>query len=353
MTPRERMMALISGRKPDKVPFYSFTELMPTGEFERELRNRGLILVTHCSSIWSEIKNVYIETRSDDSVLTTIYHTPVGTVSTKHRTNLGRIDGQGRVQIKYLIETEKDYRPVLYMIQNTAFHKNENAYTDIADDLCEDGICHVWTGEPGYIDSIYYLGLEKWSYEQIDNPELFHELVSSLDKKQERYMNLLCQCPDRDIINLGNLPGNFGPVEYEKHVIPYYRKYVPMLRGKGKNCSVHADAINLAQYKNLIPEKVGIDIVEAFTPPPTGNLSLKEAREAWGDDIVIMINFPEAVLLEGSEKVKEYTLKLLKSDPGGKIAIGFTELGMFVSNKEIRKTFQDSIRAIIDVIDCF
>jgi len=189
MTSRERMMALISGRKYDKVPFYSFTELMPAGEFERELRNRGMVLVTHSSSIWSEMKDVSIETRSDDGMLTTIYHTPAGTVSTKYRTNLGRIDGLGRVQIKYLLENEKDYEPVLFMIENTVFHKNENAYTDIADDLGEDGICHVWTGEPAYVGSIYYFGLEKWSYEQADNPELFHELVSALDRRQERYMN--------------------------------------------------------------------------------------------------------------------------------------------------------------------
>lgn len=353
MTPRGRMMALINGKEYDKVPFYSFTELMPTGEFERELRNKGMVLVTHCNSVWSEIKNVSIESASDDGVLTTIYHTPVGKISTKHRINLGRVDGAGRVQVKHLIENVRDYEPAIFIVENTVFHKNESAYTDIVDDLGEDGIGHVWTGEPGYVDSIYYFGLEKWSYEQVDNPELFQDLVRALDEKQERYMKLLCQSPDKDIINLGNLPGNFGPLEYEKYVIPFYQKYVPMLKEKGKHTSVHADAINLNQYKSIILKKGGIDIVEAFTPPPTGNLSLQDARKEWGKDVVIMVNFPEAVLLEGAAKVKDYTINLLKSDPFGRNAIGFTELGMYVSNTEIRRTFQESIRAVIGAIEDF
>ena len=55
--------------------------------------------------------------------------------------------------------------------------------------------------------------------------------------------------------------------------------------------------------KSLIA-KIPIDVVEAFTSPPMGDLTLAEARAAWKDK-VIGLNFPESVILEGLDAVKK------------------------------------------------
>jgi len=45
-------------------------------------------------------------------------------------------------------------------------------------------------------------------------------------------------------------------------------------------------------------KECSFDIFEAFTPPPVGNFTLKDARDAWGEKVTIWINFPESIFYE-------------------------------------------------------
>jgi hypothetical protein len=40
----ERINAVLHHRKPDKIPFAPYDNLIPRGDFEREMRNRGMKL---------------------------------------------------------------------------------------------------------------------------------------------------------------------------------------------------------------------------------------------------------------------------------------------------------------------
>ena len=117
---------------------------------------------------------------------------------------------------------------------------------------------------------------------------------------------------------------------------------------------MHAHAVNLAYFKDLIAE-MGYDIVEAFTPPPVGNLSLEEARAAWGKDTIIWVNFPETIFWSGAQETYRYTLDLLEKDPRpDKLVIGFTEMGIYgVTDDESELSFKDGVCAILDAIDDF
>jgi len=69
-----------------------------------------------------------------------------------------------------------------------------------------------------------------------------------------------------------------------------------------------------------------IDVIEAFTPPPMGNLPVSEARAVWKDK-VIWCNFPGTLIATSDAKtIEDYTIKLLKSvAPGENFLLGFTE----------------------------
>jgi hypothetical protein len=71
--------------------------------------------------------------------------------------------------------------------------------------------------------------------------------------------------------------------------------------------------------------KMDLNAIEAFTPPPMGDLPLVEARSAWKGKI-ISLNFPESVFLEGATAVKKQTLKVLnEATPGDNFIITVTE----------------------------
>jgi hypothetical protein len=67
------------------------------------------------------------------------------------------------------------------------------------------------------------------------------------------------------------------------------------------------------------------DIIEAFTPPPDCDVTVKEARAAWPDKI-LWINFPSSLHLESPEAIRQATRQILsESAPGRRFLIGITE----------------------------
>jgi len=68
-----------------------------------------------------------------------------------------------------------------------------------------------------------------------------------------------------------------------------------------------------------------MDYVEAFTPYPDTDMTVREAREAWPNK-TLWINFPSSVHLESTDSIAEMTRSLLReAAPGNRFIIGITE----------------------------
>jgi len=79
---------------------------------------------------------------------------------------------------------------------------------------------------------------------------------------------------------------------------------------------------------STLVEAVGrcrLDVIEAFTPVPTCDVTVAQARAAWPDK-VLWINFPSSVHLESEESIRAETLRILsEAAPGNRFLIGITE----------------------------
>ena len=355
----ERLSAVLNHKKPDRVPFAIYPELFPRGDFEREMRNRGVGLAEGSSTIISKQPNVSIEKREEDLV-STIYHTPVGNISTKMATHLrGDIGGEwlseetsgGSWQKKWMIENLNDYAPAIFMIDDTVFYSSNDDYYYRTRHLGKDGfLSGNGLGTP-YESSVDYFGLTKWSYEQTDHPDQFAKLLGALERREERKFPLAVNSPMK-IIRVGAILGSYGPEKFEKYMLPFYKKYIPLIHGAGKTCLLHAHNSNLKAFKDLIAQ-MDVDIVEAFTPPPVGDLSIAEARATWGAKTIIGINIPETIFYQGKEQATQYTIDLLRSDPArDSLVIILTEMGASgIIDSKSERIFKTGIRAIMDAIE--
>jgi hypothetical protein len=356
MTFHQRIHAVLRGETPDAVPFAPYDNLIPRGDFAREMRNRGMGLCLRRRTIWSETPNVKTESYQQGDVQVTRHVTPAGAVSTRRRTHLERIDDSSSLELDGLIVGPADYAPVISMIDDTVYHADPGIYHNIRRDVGADGIVvEGGTGPPYDATRQYYgyvYGLDKWIYAQADHPQLFRGLLEALERRTERYLRLVPDSPAL-LVGLGSINGQYGPRQMQEYVLPFYERVVPMLHQHGKLVKVHAHASNLAGYVELIAE-MDADIIEAFTPPPIGDLSLADARAAWGD-AVIWVNFPETVFWYGAEETRQYTLDLLRSDPRPeRLVIGMTEMGTYgVTDDESERSFKEGMRAIMDAIDEF
>ncbi len=135
----------------------------------------------------------------------------------------------------------------------------------------------------------------------------------------------------------GNVPGGFlGKDIYENYILPYERRYIDILQRKGTPAMYH----NCGEIMNLISsyKKLGVKIVEPFSPPPLGDADLKKAKEMVGKDYVILGGVDQVnVLQKGTPRqISEQTRRTMNiGKPGGNFIIqsaDFLEYGTPVKN---------------------
>ena len=355
----ERINASLHNGIPDQVPFAPYDNLIPRGSFERELRNRGMGLCKRISTISSSMPNVFIEERMDGDTKLIRYHTPVGDVQTRIRGGLGRINDAQMVEVEGMIKDVNDYDPVIFILEDTEFQVDNTVYYDNLRDLGSDGILRDWALD--YEAAPYgavrrYFGeinsLDRWIFAQRDHPDHFAALLEAQTRRDERRLALVADSPV-ELLGLGWFEGIWSPAQFKKFELPFYQKWVPYLQSKGKICVLHCDATrSMRAYKDLIAA-IGFKVIDAFTPPPIGEISLAEVRQAWGKDTVIWMNFPETIFYSGYEATKQYAIDLMRSDaPGSSLVISFTEMGLWGAvNDETEKIFKLGTLAILDAID--
>ena len=355
----ERIQAVLHDQPPDIVPFAPYDNLVPRGEFERTLRNRGMGMCSRISTIYSSMPNVSVEYKTVDDTLLTIYHTPEGDISKRTRQHAGRVSDNQSFEIEGLIKTKKDYDAAIFMLDDTVFHADNHVYYDKVRDLGGDGIARDaaldMEASPYAAVRTFYgeiSGLDSWIYAQEDLPDHFAALVAAQTRRDERRLMLAAESP-AEFVNFGWLEGMWSPAKFRKHELPFYEKWVSYLQSRGKICALHCDATNtLGSYKEMI-RQTGVKVVEAFTPPPVGTLSLREAREAWGQGTVIWVNVPETIFYSGADYTRQYMKELLLSDPPGTaLVIGFTEMGTWgATDDETGRLFREGTLAVMDAIE--
>ncbi|MEM2905197.1 MAG: uroporphyrinogen decarboxylase family protein, partial [Candidatus Bathyarchaeia archaeon] len=135
-----------------------------------------------------------------------------------------------------------------------------------------------------------------------------------------------------------------SPALFERYCLPYYRKRAEMLRARGKLVMAHMDG-KLRALKGLVA-KTGLTAVEAFTPPPMGDLPLEEAWATWGDDFPIWVNFPGSVCLLGVEKLREYAVELVKKGAAhGRMILSVTE--------DVPPPLVENLRTITEAVNAY
>jgi len=347
---RERLDAVLHHREPDKIPWTMYASFPPWGETERRFRNQGLTLiyqhfpivkVTFPEMEVSEKSKFILENGRGRNVILREFKTPLGSVSTQHEFIIDSIPMPGDLiqrfgseideellswVTKHPFRKKSDYGVLEYIYKNNKFKPNYEDFIFTDKIVGSDGYIMANMGKSPFQVLLYELmGAEKCYLEIADNPKKLKKLYEVIYDHQKKKFILASKSPATLIWVPDNLTTVLTPPAYfEEYYVPFYNEMADILHKEGKILAIHMDG-NLNSLVNIIG-KTRIDIIEAFTPPPMGNLSLAEARKAWKDKI-IWINFPGSVLASADAKlIEDYTVEMLKSvAPGDNFIIGCTE----------------------------
>ncbi len=325
MEVRERIVSVLSGRMPDKIPWLIYSNHLPRGSFERRMREMGLGLDERCSIYRIFMPNVRIESRTIGDYVYTTYRTPVGELHSKTRIGMRFQFPGGSWTVEYPVKNTDDVKALRFMIEDTVYEPDYENYVRIKEELGEDGIVTVWADYTPLMKIIVrYMGFRTFALMYRKNRGVIEDLINILDESFSKMYRIIADSP-AEIVRIGDNTDSLlvSPSLFEKYCLPYYDKYAETLHEKGKIVISHMDG-RLKALKNLIA-KTRLDAIEAFTPPPGGDLPPREAKEAWSDKAVWM-NFPEEVFLRTPEEIERYTTALLEEiAPGESFIISVTE----------------------------
>jgi len=325
MTIKQRVQAALRKEPVDQIPLISYGGMPPMGAEERSLRNRGLGYYGGASLMTTEQPNVRREMHeyTENGILhrRDTMRTPVGEVFSTSRPT----EAYGTWwALDYYIKKPEDYRVVEFMVKDTIYRPSYDSYLKACEDLGEDGFIIAYAGMTPMMQMRYFLGVEQFSIDLLERPDLFFSLHEMIVKKDREIHPILAESPAEMIEYCGNhSPEIIGQQRFEQYMLPRYQEIAACLHAAGKLLNSHLDA-NMAPWKDLIA-KTPLDVITAFTPAPDTDMSVADARAAWPDK-VLWINFPSSVHLASAERIKEVTRQILReAAPGNGLIVGITE----------------------------
>lgn len=321
---RERALAVYRGEEPDRIPWLIYDVLCPRGCMARQLRNKGLGLKVSASVLREETPHVHVETKTLGNVVHRTIRTPTGVLSMKERIGL-REGAGGSWTVEHPIKRLSDFEIAEFIVEDTVCMPDYDPFVEAEQNLGDDGIVFVWAGRsPLQQMQIELMGYRTFAIALHKYPKEFERLLRVLERKTAERYQIIAESPAEIVNGTDNINSEIvSPRLFGRYIIPFYKRQAQLLHKKDKIIEDHMDG-RLRHLKDLI-SKMDLDAVEAFTPPPMGDLPLEEARSAWKGK-VISLNFPETVFLEGAEATKKRALKILEeAAPGDNFMITITE----------------------------
>lgn len=322
MSPKETILSLLEKRESDRVPFAHCDRHLPRGEKERIARNMGMALLCYRPCYIEYMSDVELTVKYEGEYIVRKYETPVGSVFEKLKVGIGY--GQacfGRdwkglqpIRTNFMVKSLEDYKVLKFIAENLHFKPYYYPVEDQIKRLGEDGIViSTLPYEPMQKLIIEWVG-HRLYLDMAKNVEVVEEIYDILEEKYEKELfPIAANTPSKVILYGGNIDSLIvNPKMFEKYYLPTYEKLAKILHSKDKLLDVHMDGKLKALSKHITNSKV--DIIEAFTPPPTGDLPLEEALAQWENKIV-WVNFPSAISTAqgpNPEKVKKFLIELLE-----------------------------------------
>ena len=330
MSARERVEAVLMGKRADRVPFTVYECMIPQCEVERRLRNEGLCIVQRLSVFGTEMPDV-IETvhQYRDHGVAKVrhdYRTPVGDL---YSVDIPvEMDAPSRSTMWHeerLFKQPEDYRALEFMIRNRVHRPDYGPCLKAQSLAGNDVIVRAGIGyEPLQEIIISLMGLETFSLEWATNRDELLLLYRALQEDRRKIYPIVAASPARHANYGGNVVAEVvGPQRFEQYLLPDYQECAEVMHKHGKLVGTHLDANNRAIASGVAA--LDLDYIEAFTPAPDSDMSVAEALAAWPDK-VLWINFPSSVHLQPYEAIKEATLEILRQAlTGERLIVGITE----------------------------
>jgi len=313
MTNRERILAVLDKRSPDRIPWIARLDLWyhaRVAEGNLPARFRGMTLVEVGRALRTGnpardgkvFKVCYegMEVRNERApgVARQRFVTPYGEV-TFGRILSDKVSGttdQG-LPLEHPIHSVDDYNVLEYIAEHTYYEPCYDEYLAYETAVGGEGYPMVSCGDvPFHYFLLHLSGYNQAYFEMVDHAEEFEHLITVMEQvDRERLWPVVAESPARLILHGVHFDSQMTPPHmFRKYMTPYYKDFSALLHARGKSLVWHADD----DSKDILAEvkDAGFDMSECFCTAPMVEVTLEEARAAWKGDVAIFGGVPSIIL---------------------------------------------------------
>jgi len=251
---------------------------------------------------------------------------------------------------KHFLTEEADYPVLMEYFRDLLVLPDADTYLRDMKELGEDGLAYAVLSRTPYQKLwVEFAGIEDLAEHMLEYPELLEECCEVLGSHLCRMFDIVAELSREIEIPIVNIPENItafmiGKEKYRKYCLPYYAK-----------CKEKLGEANIAVVSHLdgdlrgIWEEIGmsaIDGIDSFTPPPTGDTSVREALAMW-PDLRILCNFPSSVHICPQEEIYAAAKQILAE--GGSSG----RMWMQISENVPKDVWKTSFPPILQAIEEF
>lgn len=375
---RARVLTVLKGGEPDRLPFIDRLELWHkgltrTGALPPEFRGmtltqihqtvgmgqqrflcpygfrlrgvemiskfEGKIVFHETDPIVERFPDVdYLAPADEPGVLTTEVRTPSGTLTIEH-TMLEQMlrSGTRSYMSQHPIKGEGDYRAVEYVVEHSEFAAHYEKLYAVEVEIGEIGYVVPVLGRIPFQDLLVdYFGTTPMFYALHDSPHAVMRLLTLLDQRMMETLRNLRSLNRPYVEFIDNLDGlTANPSLFSEHCLPSYQRYTEILHQQEKRVGSHTDG-NIRPLLFLLAES-GLDVCESFSPSPLTSCTFKEAWEAWRGGPIIWGGIPSPILEERTSEgeFRAYIDQLLETIGDRPIILGVGD--MVLPNNSIER----------------
>jgi len=308
MTSRERIIAVLRGDKPDRMPWiplcsWTYFESLP--EY-REASNwsspealklridfyKNKIGADYMQwggfSCYRTKTSAKVEVRSTrkNNTTHTEYHTPVGTLTSEQ---VYSEVAHTTYHTKDLLENVEDLKVYQYMIENRSYEPDYDGLAEQFNILGEEGVFFI-SAPPPPLKS-FLLGtmrLRNAIYAIYDQKSEFDNLVKVIDSKNQEIYQILAESPGKVFLDAAVTgTGMISPKIFEEYYLPYTKKYAEILHKQDKLYINHASGEPVGNILEMI-RMTDIDGLYGLSYPPVGDMKISDVRSVLGGNITVM-----------------------------------------------------------------
>ena len=344
---RERMLALIGGGQPDRVPFVQYDNMVAPNQEVWSLVGRENLGILRWLQVY-RIEHPHCSTETErisDGGLRgerTTLMTPRGTLTQERLFE----PALGTASIReHFVEDAADYAALLAYLEDSVVVEDLATLHEAEEELGEDGLPLVRVERTPFQQLwIQWVGIGSLALHLQDCPEQVDLCVQAMAAEARKTFEIV----RRLRVPFVNFPDNItapviGEENFRRYCVPLYDELAGMLEERNTPVFVHMDG-DLKPLWAAIGEAC-VDGLDSLSPPPDNDTSVADAVFQW-PGMRLLVNFPSSVHLASAEAVYDQAGAILQE--GGRTGRLQIQISEDPPPGAWRKSFPEIVRAIHD-----